>query len=98
MDWAREKWYKTPFNISEHARAFGRTRLRLYTDGWTDTANLEFGDGAKDVRRTWAGRMEAYIPYRPEEARLVRTINLDILNLADDPPTVLETMTIGAED
>jgi hypothetical protein len=50
------------------------------------------------VRRTWSGRLEAYVPYRPEEARLVRTINLEILNAADDPPTVLETMIIGVED
>ena len=98
VDWSLEKWYKPPFNISGHARALGRTRLRLYTDGWADSSNMEFGEGTKDVRRTWSGRIEAYIPYRPEAARLVRTINLEILNAADDPPTVLETMTIGSED
>ena len=82
----------------QHLGARPRVRLRLYPEGWVDSSNLEFGEGRKEVRRTWTGRMEAYIPHRPEDARLVRTINLDILNTADDPPTVLETMTIGAED
>jgi len=98
VDWSLEKWYKAPFNVLEHARDWGRTRLKLYTDGWDDSSNLEFGEGAKEVRRTWSGRMEAYIPYRSEEARLVRLVNLEILNLADDPPTLLETVTLGVED
>jgi len=98
VDWALDKWYKPPFSVLEHARDWGRTRLRLYTDGWEDSSDLEFGENAKEVRRTWNGRMEAFIPYRPEEARLVRTINVEILNAADDPPTILEAMTLGAED
>jgi hypothetical protein len=98
IDWTHDKWYKPPFNVLEHARDWGRTRLRLYTDGWDDSSNLEFGQDAKEVRRTWSGRMEAHIPYRPEEARLVRTINLEILNAADDPPTLLETIALGVED
>jgi len=98
IDWTLAKWYKPPFCVLEHAKVWGRTRLRLYTEGWSDSSNLEFAEGAKETRRTWAGRMEAYLPYRPEEARLVRTLNWEILNAADEPPTVLETMSIGAED
>jgi len=98
VDWTLDKWYKPPFSILEHARVLGRTRLRLYTEGWADSSNMEFGEGSKEVRRTWSGRLEAFIPYRPEEARLVRTVNLEILNAADDPPIVLETMTLGVED
>ena len=98
VDWTLEKWYKPPFNVVEHARAMGRTRLRLYTAGWSDSSNLEFGEDAKEVRRTWSGHFEAYVPYRPEEARLVRQLNLEILNAGDTPPTLLETMTLGVED
>jgi hypothetical protein len=98
VDWSLDKWYKPPFNVLEHARDWGRTRIKLYTEGWSDSSDLEFGEGSKEVRRTWAGRMEAYIPYRPEEARLVRTINLEILDDTTDPAVLLETMTLGSED
>lgn len=98
IDWTDSRWYRPPFNVSEHARSWGRARVRLYTDGWTDTSNLETGEGAKDTRLTWAGRLRGYVPFRPEEARIVRTIPIDIVEADTDPELVLDTILGGVED
>jgi len=94
VDWSDGRWYKKPYWLSEHARYFGRTRLVLYTDGWADNSDLEAGEGAKEVRRTWSGRLEAFIPHRAEEARLVSRVEVDI---CDYNATVLDSLTVAEE-
>ena len=98
VDWGLEKWYHPPFNVSEHARVLGRTRVTLIGEGWQDTSNLETGSDPKEVRRTWSGRAEFYIPYRPEEERLVRTLDLVVLDATVDPPEIIESQISGVED
>lgn len=94
VDWGQAKWYREPYNVSEHARYFGKTKLNLITEGWSDTSDLEAGEGPKEVRRTWSGRMEALIPHRPEEARLVGRVVMDICDYNHD---LLDTVTVGEE-
>lgn len=97
IDWTQPKWYRPPFNVLEHAKVMGKTRVRLIADGWTDTSDLEVGEGPKEVRRTWAGRLEAFLPYRPSEGRLVREIMVEI-NDDTTPPVLIDTVTVGGED
>ena len=100
VDWARARWYKEPFNILEHAKVLGQTRIRLYLDdGWTDTTDLEFGDRGKEMRLTWRGRVEGYIPYPPNEARLVREVRYELFdNTDEDNPVLLGTTLVGGDD
>ena len=99
IDWNQAKWYKPPFNVLEHARVLGRTRVRLsWEGGWSDSSNLEVGDGPKDVRCTWSGRVEAYLPYRPEEARLLRDLRVEVYNDSETPAQLLTTYTKSAEE
>jgi hypothetical protein len=96
LDWGDPRWYKPPFNISEHASWLGKTSVVLYTQGWEDTSDLESGDGPKEMRRTWRGRLDAYVPFRPEEARIVRTVPLQIIE--PDTAEVLGLIAGGFED
>lgn len=96
IDWSEAKWYREPFNVLEHARALGRTRFRLVNNGWQDTSDLEVGEGLKYIRWTWSGRLEGDLPYRPDEARIVRTISMDITD--EGTNEVLATATGGRED
>lgn len=98
VDWTLDKWYRPPFNVLEHAKVLGQTRIRLITDGWQDNTDLETGEGAKEVRHTWTGKLEAYIPYRPSEARLVREIIVAIEDISETPPVVLDTGGTSTED
>lgn len=97
IDWSLDKWYKPPFDVFEHAKVYGRTRARLVrAQGWTDNTNLEYAAGNKEVRLTWQGRYEFYLPYRPEEGRIVRDLNIDIFD--QDSNALLETLNVSAED
>jgi hypothetical protein len=78
-DWSAARWYKPPFNVSEHAKYFAQKKLTLYTDGWTDNSDLEPSDGPRDCRRTWSGRLRGYLPFRPEEARIVLSVPFDVV-------------------
>jgi len=98
VDWSLDKWYKPPFDVFRHARVYGRTRAHLVRSGdWTDNSELELQQGNKDVRLTWQGRYDFYVPYRPEEARLVRDINIQLLD-ATANDEVIETFAVSAED
>jgi len=96
LDWSDKKWYRPPFNVSEHASWLGKTSVNLYAQGWEDTSDLETGDGAKEVRRSWRGRLDAYVPFRPEEARIVRTVPLEIIE--PDTGEILGVVSGGVED
>jgi hypothetical protein len=96
IDWSDPRWYRPPFNISEHVKWLGRTSVVLYTQGWEDTSDLETGDGPKEVRRTWRGRLDAYVPFRPEESRIVRTVPLEIIE--PDTGEILGVVAGGVED
>lgn len=99
VDWSQAKWYRPPFDILEHAKVLGRTRIRLVHEGWTDTSDIEAGEGRKEIRRTFSGRIaDAYIPYPPQEARLVVETAFQLLDESVDPPEVLEETVSGAED
>lgn len=100
IDYSLTKWYKPPFNVPEHARQYGRTRIRLISEGWADNSDLEDGgDGPKEIRRTWTGKMEAFVPYRPEEARLVFAVDVQIYDNTDETsPVLLADSTPDAED
>lgn len=97
IDWTLPKWYKPPFDVFEHARVYGRTRGHLVqTQGWTENTNLEFAEGGKEVRLTWSGRYDFYVPYRAEEGRIVRELTFDIFDeLTGD---LLDTLNTGLED
>jgi len=97
IDWTQDRWYKSPFDVFEHARTYGRTRGHLtQSGGWSDNTSLEFAQGNKEVRLSWSGRWDFYLPYRPNEGRIVRDISLDIFDeLTGD---LLETLNTGAED
>jgi hypothetical protein len=97
IDWTQPKWYRPPFNTLEHAKVMGKSRLHLVADGWSDTSDLEVGEGPKEVRRTWAGHLEAFLPYRPSEGRLVREITVEI-NDDTTPPVTIDTAVVGGED
>lgn len=97
IDWTLDKWYKPPFDVFEHAKVYGRTRGRLLrSQGWTDNTNLEYAAGNKEVRLSWQGRYEFYLPYKPEEGRIVRDIFIDIFD--QDSNELLETLNVSAED
>lgn len=96
LDWSLPRYYKSPFNTLEHARQYGKTRCRLVSQGWQDSSNLEALDGPKQVRWTWTGRIEGYLPYRLEEARIVREFTVDVVD--ENTLEVLDTVTGGVED
>lgn len=96
IDWSDPRWYKPPHDTLEHAKAYGRTRFRLINNGWADTSDLEAGEGQKSIRWTWSGRIEGYLPHRPDEARIVRTVELDITDANTNE--VLDVATGGRED
>jgi hypothetical protein len=97
IDWSLEKWYKPPFDVFEHAKVYGQTRGRLVrSQGWTDNTNLEYAAGNKEVRLSWQGRYEFYLPYKPEEGRIVRDLVIDIFD--QDSNALLETLNVSAED
>jgi hypothetical protein len=103
VDWSLDKWYRPPFDALEHAKVLGQTRIRLMREGggatgWIDNTDLESEDGQKDVRLTWRGRFEAFIPYMPTEARLVRTVQFELYDLNDTPPALVFTVDAGSED
>jgi len=97
IDWSDPRWFKPPFNILGHAKTFGRTRITLTDGGWEDNSDLEFGDNPKDVRFTWTGDLLGYLPYPPQEARLVRTIRYALYDMADETTPLIE-QTSGRED
>ena len=85
VNWGDARWYKPPFDVFEHARYFGQSRVILHLEpGWTDTSDIESGEGAKEVRRTWQGRLEALVPFRPESARLIAKIEADLIDIVND--------------
>lgn len=96
IDWADPRWYKPPFDVMAHAKAYGRTRFRLVNGGWQDASDLEAGEGPKVIRWSWAGRIEGYLPYPLDQARIVRTIEV----AAEDADTgdTLDTIVGGVED
>lgn len=96
LDWSLPRYYKPPFNTLEHARQYGKTRCRLINQGWQDNSDLEALDGPKQVRWTWSGRLEGYLPYRLEEARIVREFTIEIVD--EDTLEVLDTVIGGVED
>lgn len=99
VDWTDTRWYRPPFNILEHAKVLGKTRVRLIAEpGWVDNSELEEGDGRKITRTTWSGKLEARIPYMPTEARLVRTVNFQVYDDTVDPPELLVEDAGGVED
>lgn len=100
INWDNPKLYKPPArDVLAHAAFYGATRFRLINNGWQDTSDLESGEGAKMIRWTWAGRIEGFLPYRPEEARLVQSIELDICDSTDpNQPILLDTAVVEAED
>jgi hypothetical protein len=96
IDWAQAKWYRPPFNVAEHLKHYGQSRITLYTDGWQDTSDLEAGEGQKETRRTWSGRINAMVPFKPEEARIIRTIEFALTAIDTDED--LGSFTSGTED
>ena len=96
IDWTLERWYRPPFNVVKHAKHYGKTRGRLVTQGWTDNTSIERAQGGKEVRRTWSGQYEFYMPYRPEEARIVRDIVIDIVE--ESSQETVATLNVGLED
>ena len=96
IDWADPRWYKPPFDVMAHARAYGRTRFRLVGNGWQDTSDLEAGEGPKTIRWTWSGRIEGYLPYPLDQARIVRTVEVDVVDT--DTDEVLDALVGGVED
>ena len=100
LDWSDKRWFRKPFNVSEHVAWMGKTAVVLYTEGWEDTSDLETGEGPKEIRRTWRGRLDAFIPFRPEEARIVQSVELDVtVGLDDDESAdVAGSVTVGLED
>ncbi len=99
VDWADPRWYRPPFNVLEHARVLGPTRITLTSQGWDDNSDLEFGEGMKSIRRTWSGEVLGYIPYPPQEARLVRTVRYALYDATDeDNPELLLEQVSGTED
>lgn len=97
INWTLEKWYRPPFNMLEHFKAFGATRFGLITNGWTNTSDLEQGEGAKETRRSWTGTIQTALPHRPEDARLVRAVRFTIYDQSDTT-TPLDEVVVGAED
>lgn len=97
IDWTLDKWYKPPFEVFEYARTYGRTRGHLVqSGGWTDNSQLELAQGNKEVRLSWSGRYDFYLPYRPEEGRIVRDVRFDIFDeLTGD---LLDTLNTSSED
>lgn len=99
IDWEDDRWYKPPYQILEHARYLGRTHIGLVLDtGWEDTTDLEEDTGTKEVRRTWRGRLDAFIPYPPQDARIIKAIDIEIYDNTVTPPALLMTETGGEED
>jgi hypothetical protein len=99
VDWTLDKWYRPPFDFLEHGRVLGRTRVRLMAArGWVDNSDLEPGDNPKAVRWTWSGKLEGYIPYRPVEARLVRSVRYELYDSTSTPPQLLLEDVGGSED
>jgi len=99
VDWSNPRWYRPPFNVLEHAKVLGPTRITLVNQGWDDNSELEPGDGEKVVRRTWSGEVLGYIPYPPQEARLVRTVRFALYDATDeDNPELLAEQVSGSED
>ena len=97
IDWSLDKWYKPPFDVFKHAAVYGQTRGRLVqTQGWVDNSALEKAQGNKEVRLSWGGRYDFYLPYRPEEGRLVRDIFIDLID--ETTGDLLETLDVSAED
>jgi len=82
IDWSQTKWYKgkAPLNALEHAQYYGRTMFPLYSNGWRDTTQLEPGSGLKQVRRTWSGHLDGFLPFRAEEARLVLRVVAELID------------------
>ena len=96
IDWADPRWYKPPFDVMAHARAYGRTRFRLINNGWQDASDLEAGEGPKTIRWSWSGRIEGYLPYPLDQARIVRTVEVAVVDT--DTGEVLDALVGGVED
>lgn len=97
IDWAKPEWYEPPFDVFAHAQCYGQTRGALrYTGPWDDNTQLEYATGSKQVRLTWSLEYRFHLPFRPDEARLVRNFNIDIFDsLTDD---LLASLNVNSED
>lgn len=99
INWDQAKLYKPPArDVLAHAAFYAATRFRLINNGWQDTSDLESGEGAKIIRWTWSGRVEGFLPYRPDEARLVRSVEVDVIDDSDPAQPVLDTLITQVED
>lgn len=99
LNWADRRWFKPPFNVSEHVKWLGQSAVVLYTEGWEDTSDLETGDGPKEVRRTWRGRLDGYVPFSLEEARIVRSVEFGVsVGLTEDTAVAAGNIAVGLED
>jgi len=97
VDWDLDQYYKPPFDVFSHARAYGQTRATLIrSGGWTDNTQLEGAQGNKEVRLTWQGQYQFYLPYRPEEGRIMRDLHIDIFDEIDN--ILLDSLIVSAED
>lgn len=98
IDWTDARWYRPPFDVLAHMVVLGRTRFRLAAEpGWIDSSEVEEGEGPKLTRRTWSGKLSTFVPYMPQEARLVRSINVQVYD-DSDPPALLVEDAAGVED
>jgi hypothetical protein len=101
---ARPHWRPTGremgrrFNRAPAKLSASALRDFLISEGWDDTTEAEWDKGPKETRRTWSGRLEGYVAHRPNEARLVRSVLLDLEDATVTPPAPIGELPVGGDD
>jgi len=95
MNFADSRYYREPYQMPEHMRIMGETRMWLKMMGaLTDNSDLETQGQDREIRKTFSGEARFDLPHVPYVLKIARTLALSLVDESVTPPETLDTLTV----
>lgn len=95
LNFSDEKYYREPYQMPEHMRIMGETRMWLKMTGpLIDNSDLETEGQDREIRKTFSGDAKFFLPHVPYVLKIARTLALSLVDESVTPPEVLDTLTV----
>jgi hypothetical protein len=96
VNFADPKLYAAPFTTPSYCKLMGKLTCRLTDEGVSDNSTYEGATAQpKEVRKTFSGTLYGWLPRVPYEVKLVHKFVYTVEDDREEPPVVLETVTIN---